>query len=279
MFEKVVVGVGTDDEAGDDAIALGRQLAAAGGDLILVHVLVVTAKPATDSGSARMATKRRHALEELTDLAKQLPSGVHVSCVEARSVRRGLQDLALAERADLIVVGASRRDEVVRMMLGDDTLEVLEDAPCPVAVAPVGYAARRASTMDRIGVAYNGSPEGDQALELARRLAANQGAELSAFEAVTTPEFARDPWDVREIDHHVEEVRQQVAALGVEAETEAGDPADELLRFARSVDLLVLGSHRYRPIDRLLQSSTPQQLADRTSSPLVVLSASGAERG
>lgn len=280
MFEKVVVGVGTDDEASDDAITLARQFVAAAGELTLAHILVTADRPAVDSGSLHAAAKRRRALEELADLAQQLPSGVHVSCVEASSVRRGLHDFVLAERADLLVVGASRSDEVVRMIVGDHTLEVLEDAPCPVAVAPAGYAARREAAMDRIGVAYDGSAESDQALTLARSLAANHGAELSAFEAVTAPLYARDAWDVREeMDHHVEEVRRQVAALGVDAEAEFGDPADEILRFAQSVDLLVIGSHRYRPIDRLLQQSTAQRLADRTTSPLLVLAANGRERG
>jgi nucleotide-binding universal stress UspA family protein len=47
----------------------------------------------------------------------------------------------------------------------------------------------------------------------------------------------------------------------------------ELRRVAQSVDLLVIGSHKYRPIERALEDSTSQQLADEPSSPLLVLAA------
>lgn len=279
MFENVVVGIGTDDEAGDDTIALAKQLVSPRGLLALVHVLVVTARPAPDSASTQAAVKYRHVVEELTDLAQQLGIGAEVSCIEARSVRRGLHEFASAKHADLLVVGASRSEEVVRMLLGDATLEVLEGAPCPVAVAPSGYAARIA-TLQRIGVAYDGSTGSEQALTVAKSLASDRGAELSAFEAVRTPLEPRDVWDVRgELDHQVEGVRERVAASsGVQAEAEVGDPADELARYAHSVDLLVIGPHTRRPTDHLSQHSTSQQLAERSSSPLLVLASNGHAR-
>ncbi len=280
MFENVVVGIAADGEAADDAIALARQLVSARGELTLVEVLVVVDRPAPDSGSFQAAANYRHAIEELTDLARQLGIAARVSCVEAPSVRRGLHEFVSAQHADLLVVGPSRSDEVVQLLLGDDTLEVLEDAPCPVAVAPAGYAAR-AATIQRIGVAYDGSTESDEALTLARSLAGDRGAELSAFEAVRPPLYPGDIWDVRgEMDHHVEEALRRLAALGgVEAEADFGDPADELARYARSVDLLIIGSHKSRPLDRLLQQTTSQQLVDRTSSPLLVLASNGRARG
>jgi len=277
MFENVVVGVGNDDEAGDDAVALARELVSPRGHLTLVHVLVVAAKPAPDSAALHTAERRRRAVEELNDLSDRLNTAVRVSCVEAPSVRRGLHDFASSRHAELLVVGASRSNEVVRLILGDHTSEVLEDPPCPVAVAPAGYAAR-ATPIHRIGIAYDGSAASARALALARSLAAERDAELSAFEAVSVPAPASDVWDVSaQADHHVEEVRRQVAALGgLAAEAESGDPADELPRYAASVDLLVLGAHTFRPVDRLLNHTTAQQVAERSASPLLVLSSNGA---
>jgi len=279
MFENAVVGIGADDEAGDDAIALAKQLVSPRAQLTLVHVLVVTDRPAPDSGAAQTAAKYRRAVEELTDLARQAGVAAEVSCVEAPSVRSGLHEFVSAHNADLLVISSSRSDEVVQLLLGDDTLEVLEDAPCPVAVAPAGYAARP-SAMHRIGVAYDSSTESEQALAMARRIASDCGAELSAFEAVPAPLHPRDAWDVRgEMDHHVEEARQHLAALdGVAAEAEFGEPGSELTRYAQSVDLLVIGSHRYGPLDRGSQQAMPQRLAGRTSSPLLVLSSNGRAR-
>jgi nucleotide-binding universal stress UspA family protein len=275
MFEEVVVGV-RDDDAGPDAIALAMEMASADRELTLVHVHVVANKPAPDSGSVGDAAKCRYALERLTALRAEFLVDAEVSCIEARSVRRGLHEFASARHADLLVVGASHNDELARDLAGDDTREVLQEAPCAVAVAPAGYAAR-AAAMRRIGVAYDGSAESERALALGRRLAAERHAELSVFEAVSAPMYVRDPWDVRgvEIDEQVEQARQKIAALGgLEAGAEFGAAVEELVQYGHAVDLLVLGSHRYRPIDRLLKRSTSQQLADGASSPLVVLPSS-----
>jgi nucleotide-binding universal stress UspA family protein len=111
---------------------------------------------------------------------------------------------------------------------------------CAVAIAPVGCAARD-GTIKTIGVAFNDSAESDRALELARHLAAESNAELSALEP------------------------------RVEADARFGQPVDELARYSQSVDLLVLGSHRYTPYDRFVQQSAAQQLANAPAVPLLVL--------
>ena len=270
MFERVVVGV-RGEEAGRDAIALGKELVSADGELTLLHVYAVASKPAQDSGSFGDAAKRRYALERLNALADEFSVEAQVLFVEAPSVRRGLHEFALRQQADLLIVRASHRDEVARDLIGDDTRVLLEDAPCAVAVAPVGYSTS-ASAIRKIGVAYDGSAESERALSLARKLAAERHAELSAFEAVKAS-VVRDPWNIAaEFAEPVREARQRITALGgVEARAEFGDAVEELTRYGRSVDLLVIGSYSYRPIDRLLESSTSQQLADEASSPLLVL--------
>lgn len=270
MFDRVLVGVGS-DEAGRDAIALAKQLLSPQGKLTLLHVYVVTGKPAPDSGVKGAAAKRRYAQERLAALASEFGLDARATWVEAPSVRRGLHEYASQQAADLAVVGASGYDELARDYV-DDTREVLEDAPCAVAVAPTGYSTL-AATITRIGVAYDGSSESESALALARTLAAERHAELSAFEAVERPIRVGDPWSQEgELEERVEEARGRIAALGgADARAKLGDTVEELVHYAQSVDLLVLGSHRYRPIDRFLQQSTAQQLADVASSPLLVL--------
>jgi nucleotide-binding universal stress UspA family protein len=127
--------------------------------------------------------------------------------------------------------------------------------------------------ISRIGVAYDGSPESERALALARTLAAERHAQLSAFEAVEMPIRIGDPFNREdELEERVEEARGRIAALGgIKAYAEAGDTVEELVHYGESVDLLVLGSHNYRPIDRLLQQSNAQRLADEGFSPLLVL--------
>ncbi|HEY2161566.1 MAG TPA: universal stress protein [Solirubrobacteraceae bacterium] len=272
MFEDVVVGI-RDRDAGRDAVALARELVAPRGKLTLAHVEVVTGKPAPDSASARDASHRRDALEQLTALREELRVDAELACPEAGSVPQGLHELASSRGADLLVVSASRRDEIAREMIGDHTREILEGAPCAVAVAPLSYY-ERAAQITKVGVAYDGSAESERALALARALAAEREAELSAFEAVRAPTYARDPWNVEgEIDERVEQARKRLGALdGVEPHAEFADNAVKGLHdYGGSVDLLVLGAHDYTPVDHLLERSTSQRLADDTSTPLLVL--------
>jgi len=272
MFASAVVGI-AGYEAGRDAIALARALLPGNGKVTLVYVEVLQSEPVPEADARSDDEVRRFGLERLGRLRDEAQIAAEISRIDAPSVRRGLHEFAAGQAADLLVIGAGRHEPVAHMLLGDEAREVLEDPPCPVAVAPAGYS-KRPGRVRKIGVAYDGSPESDRALALARKLTVEHHATLSAFEAVRAPAYARDVWNVEgEIAADVEKARQRIAALGdVEAHAEFADDAVEgLRRYGASVDLLVLGAHRYHPVDRLIERSTSQRLADEPPCPLLVL--------
>lgn len=282
MFDNVIVGV-DDYDTGRDAVGLARQLASGKRQLTFAYVEVVALKP-PDVADASESPVCRRAVERLASLAEAAEVDAEVVCVEARSVTSGLHELGVSRRADLLVIGASRRDEPDRAIVGDDTREVLRHAPCTVAVAPMGFATRSPS-MHKIGVAYDGSPESEQALALARRLARERGAELAAVHVVPEPRYTgrratgarlvNDPWSTQaEIDEAVGKARSQMAQLGdVEPLATSGEATEELARYGASVDLLILGSHEYGPLEAWMSGpSTAQQLADSAPCALLVLS-------
>ena len=128
---------------------------------------------------------------------------------------------------------------------------------------------------EEIGVGYDGSPESEHALGLARNLALELGAELSAFEAITLPSTALStgplPFDEM-VTTLVTEARDRIAAFGdVEPHAAYGHPAEELAVYSASLDLLVVGSRGYGPIGRLIHGSTSQELARTARCPLLVL--------
>ena len=239
MFDNVVVGI-DHYEAGRDALELAKQLVPPDGDMLLVFVEVVMRAPGPDTDPQWQLDERRRALERLASVRDDANADAQLLTVQAGSVARGLHE-AVRRHGDLLVIGASRRDEFERTFVGDDTRQVLQDAPSAVAVAPTGYATRLPS-LDTIGVGYDGSPASEQALTVASTLARERGAELSAFEAVA------EPMDVA-----------------------SGDAAQALAPYAASIDLLVAGSHEYRLRDRFSGGSTSQRLADSAACPLLVL--------
>jgi nucleotide-binding universal stress UspA family protein len=273
MFENVLIGVG-DIEGGADALALARQLISRDGELTLVKVQVASRKPSPDSGLVREGQELERELESLASLRAEAGIDARVASVKDLSVARGLHAFADLQRVDLLVVGASRASEVDRMLIGDDTLEVLRDPPCAVAVAPVGYASGPRQVKE-IGVAYDGSAASDRAVALARTLAAERHARVFALQAVSTSVEASDPWNPEAaVANAVAAAEERIVALGgVEPRVRVGEAADELAQLEAGVDLLVIGAREHRAIDRFFRRSTSETLAEHPASPLLVLPA------
>jgi nucleotide-binding universal stress UspA family protein len=273
MFDNVIIGIGG-PEAGRDVLRLAQQLPSPHAQLTLAYVEVVAPRPGPAAGLVSEGAHARRALRRLAQLRDESQVDAHLVCVEARSVASGLHELAVRRDADLLVIGASRQDELLRPYGADQTRALLESAPCAVAVTPIGYAPR-ASGWQRIGAAYDGSPESERAVAVARELARERSAHASAFEAVPEPAYVQSIVNPQpEIDEGLAQARERLAGLGdVEPHAASSDDApDALARYGASVDLLVIGSHKYRPIDHLLSGSTAQRLADNASCPLLVLS-------
>jgi nucleotide-binding universal stress UspA family protein len=131
---------------------------------------------------------------------------------------------------------------------------------------------------DRFG--YDGSPESEHAVAVARDLAAQCGAKLSAFEAVSLPTytFLGGPAPIDDaLEGLVDDARKRIDALGgVEPHAAYGHPAEELGVYSASLDLIV-GSRGYGPIGRLIHGSTSQQLAHSARCPLLVLTRAARE--
>jgi nucleotide-binding universal stress UspA family protein len=274
MFANVIVGV-DGSPTGRDGVKLARALADEGARIALAHVHggVPTPGRATSAASEARGHERAMALLE----AEREETGVAAELIAfcATSVGRGLHTVAEREHADLLVVGSHGRGLAGRVLVGDDTSASLNGATCAVAVAPRGYVARSGGFL-RVGVGYDFSPESRAALALARRLAARDGAKLSALYVVSLPAWgyiAPMPSNWGEL---VEDDRQaaeeKVASLeGLEARAAYGLPVEELAAFGDRVDLLVVGSRNYGPMRRLMLGSTSHGLARHARCALLVL--------
>ena len=137
--------------------------------------------------------------------------------------------------------------------------------------------------MREIGVGYDGSPESEQALELARQLAPEVGAKLSAFQAIAVPSTALSteplPFDEM-VSALVAEARDRIAALGdIEPHAAYGEAAEELALYSASLDLLVVGSRGYGPIGRLIHGSTSTAAGPHGPLPAAGAATRGARAG
>ncbi|HSO98049.1 MAG TPA: universal stress protein, partial [Solirubrobacteraceae bacterium] len=279
MFKNVIVGVDGKDGS-RDAIVLARRLVERDGALTLAYVYWDETHVWRGSNADFDLAEREQAHELLERTREEAEIDAQLRWHGSSSVGRGLHEVAEAADADLLIIGSPNSGLLGRIHVTQSIHDALNGAPCAVALAPAGYS-HEPSAMREIGVGYDGSPESEHAIAVAREIARQHDAKLSAFEAISVPTAITHRHSASSettIDDLVAQARDQIAALGgVEPHAAYGNPAEELALYGASLDLLVIGSRGYGPRKRLVHGSTASHLARRARCPLLVLTRSARE--
>lgn len=275
MLQTIIIGIdGRPQDA--EAMALARRLGDDEAELIVTSV-------ATDGSSDRRGSGfsgGERTAERVVDRAVDDDPRTERAVVNADSVGQGLAQLARGARADLIVLASSRRGLLGRTFAGDTISDVLRHAPCPVAVAPVGYDAP-GGKVARIVVGYDGSPEADAAAALAADLAARDHARVGAvqvvedYAAATALGGISAGVDGRLIDAAYDAARANLDGLtdryAFDGVITTGRATHELVEASRDADVLCIGLHEHGVLDRLLAGSTAHALLREQSAPLIIV--------
>ena len=284
MPQPIIVGYDGSDH-GADALALGRALASQ----LAARLIVVTAytpeewlwAPGTanplDAEGRRQVAERAEAL--LGDAAD-----VEMRTVASPSAAGALYSEAEREGAQMIVVGTTHHGTVGRMLLGTVTQEVLDAAPCAVAVASPGLASAHPLRLSRIGTGFDDSAEAHEALGVAASLARRAGAHLDVIWAAHLAGRAMPvafagylhPNYFEEMRVEVQERLERAAAplrgqLAVRTEVVSGQTTRALVKESEHLDLLVLGSRGYGPLKRVLLGSVSRAVASAAHCPVLVV--------
>jgi nucleotide-binding universal stress UspA family protein len=271
VFKTIIIGIDGHD-GGADALALAGRLADDGTRLIAVCVAVLDARVSRAVSLDYDAVVVEGADEVAAAAAAADPRIETVPAV-AGSAAAGMHDVAEREGADLLVIGSCRRGRIGRILSGDDTREIVRSAPCPVAVAPIGYA-HAGRPIAVVGVGYDGRPEAAPALALARRLAARAGTPPRAIEIVGVPNWAIAPGGAVYLGLEEERraAQERLDALeGVDGEAKAGSAFQDLRAFSHEVDLLVVGSRRQGALGRIVLGSASESLLGGSECPLIIV--------
>lgn len=279
-FTSVLVGV-DGRQGGREAIALAQLLATPGAKLTLALVRRDGLFPPTAADEALEADLDTPGYEEQRALLERERSQAAVDAelvqVTARSVAEGLHRLAATRRADLLVVGSCHRRKPQRLLLGNDAEAVLDEAPCPVAIAPRGYV-RSPTPPRQLGVGYDGSAESERALAAACDLAGRYQATLRVLEIVTPQGVSSGLGSLARgeaLEEELARCKHAMARLsGVDGEAVIGFPDEELLKLSHDVDLFVIGSHRQGRLERFTHESVSRYLAGHAHCPLLIVPAS-----
>jgi nucleotide-binding universal stress UspA family protein len=282
MFKKIVVGYDGSDQA-KDALALARVLASA--DTSVVAAYVYKFEEVYGKGSSGDAGFEAALQEDAQHVLVDVGEGIEKRAHGRGSPARGLHEVAEAEHADVIVVGSTHHGPVGRTLIGSTSERLLHGSPCPVAVAPKGFANAENPEIRVVAAAYQGVDEARRALELAKGIAAESGATLRVVSVVEPPEAAT-PTYVNDYkwDEYAQRVRQSVedeladavakmpANMHAQASVITGDPATVLAKKAsEGVDLMVMGSRGYGAVKGVLLGSVSAKLMRSAPCPLLIV--------
>ena len=224
-------------------------------------------------GGARDHEHRGAALARLSAVEAAFYGIALETCaVAGPSAARVLRGCAEESGAGLLVVGSSRRGIKGRIALGHTADRVLHGAPCPIAVAPLGFANRMCG-IDRIGAAFVDDDEGYDALRAAAVLATACEAELHAATAVEPLPFSATLAVLRERAEARLHDALHVVAPDVPSRAEAfiNGVVPALEQLSHDVDLLVCGSRGYGPLGSVLLGSVSRRLIHRAACPVIVV--------
>jgi nucleotide-binding universal stress UspA family protein len=134
-MSKIIVSYdGTANEV--DAIALGRVLGQAGGEVSLAYVRHT---PETDNAREEIAQREAQGLlDRGVELLGDASAKRHV--VTDRSTPQGLAALAASEGADVVVFCSDSHTAKGHVAVGNSAQRLLEGGGTAVAIAPVGFA-------------------------------------------------------------------------------------------------------------------------------------------
>ena len=232
---KIIVGIDESDRS-KDAVVLASQLARGSH----AELILVCAYPYGDSPSrvenpeytGFVKDDAEAAIERAQEGLRNLPQVV-ASTIAESSPAKAIDTIVAREEASLIVVGSSHRGTVGRVLAGTTAERLLHGSPCPVAVAPNGFASKEERAVWTITVAYNGSEESKAALTGAIAVARALDAQLRIVEVldmawVGTPALMSGPGYIappRELEQRARENLQKFVA-GLPADVEAGAGRD-----------------------------------------------------
>jgi nucleotide-binding universal stress UspA family protein len=283
---KIIVGV-DESERSRDAVALAERLArGSGAELVLVCAYPYDDTPGRGAHTGYREPLREDALAALQRAADALPQehGLERRAIPDISPARAIQDVATNQQASLIVIASSHRGSIGRVLAGTTAERLLHGAPCPVAVAPAGYADATVGDISTIAVGYDGSAESEAALTGAVTLARSLGARLKVIEVLDvmwmgTPALMQGPGYVTQPDdleqrahrHLADKVATLPGDVAAQPLVLTGEPEPLLAEQSEHADLFVVGSRGYGPHRAVLLGSVSGRLARDAACPVIVV--------
>lgn len=193
-----------------------------------------------------------------------------------------IDDIARGKQADLIALGTYGRKGLKRLLMGSVTAQIILEAPCDVLVVKRPCSACTGNYSSLL-LPYDGSEFSRKALVRATELSKIDGSQITVLYVVPRYEEMMEFFRTESIrksmlaeaEKVVDGARNVAAKHGVTLRTEIreGHAPDEIIRTAEKLesDLIVMGTHGWKGMDKAIIGSTTNRVITLASSPILVV--------
>ena len=172
---------------------------------------------------------------------------------------------AQEKRADMIIMGRHGRTGLLRLMMGNVTAKVIGHAPCNVLVVPPAVS----TEFKDILVATDGSRYGKAAVREAIGIAKRCNSRLIAVSVAYSDGEIKSAQD--NVQMALELASQE--SIKIEGAAVIGKSYETIVDMAKQkqADLIVVGSHGRRGLERLLMGSVTERVIGHTGTAVLVI--------
>ena len=284
MYETMVVGF--DDSLSSKAalIEASNRARKHGGKVIMVHAVFFDNEEfgiAPEQLDKRMKIGEKACIESKQKITSEF--GIEVQSLLCEGDPPDvILDVAQGKKADLIVLGTYGRRGLNRLLMGSVTSRIILDAPADVLVVKkpcTECTGEYASVL----VPYDGSDFSKRALNRACQIAKQDNSSVTALYVIPRYEEMVNFFKtesirkslMQEAEKIMESAREFAAIQGMVVKTEVseGYAPDRIAEIAkeRGHDLIVIGSHGYRGMNKAIMGSTTERVILNAGCPILVV--------
>ncbi len=283
MYETIIVGIDSSEFSKAAVIEVSNWIKRHGGKAILVHGVFFDQE---EFGNAPEILEKRVQLGkkicyQTRDMVMS-EFGIDVeSLVCEGEPPEVITNVARERSADLIVMGTYGRRGLKRMLMGSVTSDVIVNSPCDVLVVKKPCT-ECTGEYKSILVPFDGSLFSQNALNRASQLSKISEAAITVVYVIPRYEEMLGFYKSESIKKRLWDEAQKIMDMGkriaskntasVKTEIQEGKAAEQVIETARRLknDLIIMGSHGYRGMNKAIIGSTAERVIMNASCPVLI---------
>lgn len=284
MYETIVVGFDQSPASASAVIEAANWIKKHGGQLFLVHSVFFDTEEfgiAPEQLEKRLKIGEKICAEAKDMITKEFGINARYVLCEGEPPEV-IAEVVQSKQADLVMLGTYGRKGLNRLLMGSVTSQVILNSPVDTLIVKKPCNACTGSYKS-ILVPFDGSEFSKKALTRACQLSKLDGSEVTVMYVIPRYEEMVDFFKTESISNslHQEAVKIIARAVdlatiqGITLKTEIveGHAAEKTVETAQRLksDLIAMGSHGYRGINKAIMGSTTERVILNSPCPILVV--------